>query len=241
MQQWGLTCLWSFFGMPRYPWRLSFWLWLIWHNSIATKHNMIEFNWPDNTKFQFCNEEETILIFSPVVRKKIGFGSGGRAIGAHIAWFHLTVFLVDSLTQSNEPKTCTLLTLHQSVGPFGSWEKTCFKGKLVKYHVKLICCSYVHEIAFHGSQEQEIIRFGVDALLNFVTPIMDVGPYTSIQWEMNNMLLKEMMMLLEHEDGMDRFGILWLEFGRYYLMFDDGNVIWSLLNMVILLSLIWKL
>lgn len=41
--------------------KIKIWLWLIWHNAIATKDNLAKRNWPSNTLCQFCHEEETIL------------------------------------------------------------------------------------------------------------------------------------------------------------------------------------
>jgi hypothetical protein len=44
----------------RVPPKIKIWLWLIWHNAIATKNNMQKRVWTGNTKCRFCEEEEDI-------------------------------------------------------------------------------------------------------------------------------------------------------------------------------------
>jgi hypothetical protein len=40
--------------------KIFFWLWLIWHNSIATKDNMTKRGWIGDTKCRFCKDKENI-------------------------------------------------------------------------------------------------------------------------------------------------------------------------------------
>jgi hypothetical protein len=40
--------------------KFKIWLWLIWHNSIATKDNMYKRGWRGDTKCRFCDEEDDI-------------------------------------------------------------------------------------------------------------------------------------------------------------------------------------
>lgn len=42
------------------PLKIKVWLWLIWHNVIATKDNLLKRNWSGDSTSQFCNEQETI-------------------------------------------------------------------------------------------------------------------------------------------------------------------------------------
>jgi hypothetical protein len=44
----------------RIPLKIKVWLWLIWHNAIATKDNLLKRNWSGDSIYQFCNEQETI-------------------------------------------------------------------------------------------------------------------------------------------------------------------------------------
>jgi hypothetical protein len=53
------------------PLKIKVWLWLIWHNAIATKENLIKRNWSGNVLCRFCNDRETIshLFFGCVAAK----------------------------------------------------------------------------------------------------------------------------------------------------------------------------
>jgi hypothetical protein len=42
------------------PPKIKIWLWLIWHNFIATKNNMAKRGWTGDTKCRFCDQEEDI-------------------------------------------------------------------------------------------------------------------------------------------------------------------------------------
>jgi hypothetical protein len=44
----------------RIPLKIKVWLWLIWHNAIATKDNLLKRNWSGDSICQFCEEQETI-------------------------------------------------------------------------------------------------------------------------------------------------------------------------------------
>jgi hypothetical protein len=50
------------------PLKIKIWLWLIWHNAIATKDTMTERGWLGNPMCQFCNQNETIHhLFFPIL------------------------------------------------------------------------------------------------------------------------------------------------------------------------------
>jgi hypothetical protein len=51
--------------------KIKIWLWLIWHNAIATKDNLLKRNWSRSASCQFCHENETIshLFFECVATK----------------------------------------------------------------------------------------------------------------------------------------------------------------------------
>lgn len=51
------------------PLKIRVWLWLIWHNAIATKDNMTKRNWVGDTICRFCSDPETI--------HHLFFGCGG--------------------------------------------------------------------------------------------------------------------------------------------------------------------
>jgi hypothetical protein len=56
----GIDMYFKHFRKSKIPLKIKVHLWLIWHNAIAAKDNMIKQKWVGNTKCQFCNEEEMI-------------------------------------------------------------------------------------------------------------------------------------------------------------------------------------
>jgi hypothetical protein len=40
--------------------KIKIWLWLIWHNAIATKDDLLKRNWARNANCQVCHRNETI-------------------------------------------------------------------------------------------------------------------------------------------------------------------------------------
>lgn len=48
------------------PLKIKFWLWLIWHNAIATTDNMIKRKWAGDPLCRFCRDNKPEIIFSLV-------------------------------------------------------------------------------------------------------------------------------------------------------------------------------
>jgi hypothetical protein len=46
------------------PLKIKVWLWLIWHNAIATKDTMLERGWTGNPFCKFCRQKNQFSIFS---------------------------------------------------------------------------------------------------------------------------------------------------------------------------------
>jgi hypothetical protein len=42
------------------PLKIKIWLWLIWHDAIATKDNLLKRNWNGSASCQFCHHDESI-------------------------------------------------------------------------------------------------------------------------------------------------------------------------------------
>jgi hypothetical protein len=49
------------FWKAKLPLKIKIWLWLIWHNAIASKANMKKRGWVGSFSCQFCSADETIL------------------------------------------------------------------------------------------------------------------------------------------------------------------------------------
>jgi hypothetical protein len=61
----------NYIWKAKIPPTFQIWLWLIWHNAIATKDNMKKTSWQGEFNCRFCDEPETIhhLIFTCSVAK----------------------------------------------------------------------------------------------------------------------------------------------------------------------------
>jgi hypothetical protein len=65
------------------PLKIKIWLWLIWHNAIATKDNLIRRNWTGSPLCQFCREHETIShLFFGCAAAKFVWSAVAAAIGS---------------------------------------------------------------------------------------------------------------------------------------------------------------
>jgi hypothetical protein len=66
------------------PLKIKIWLWMIWHNTIATKDNLLRKNWQGIATCQFCESPESIshLFFSCAAAKYV-WSAVGKMIGAH--------------------------------------------------------------------------------------------------------------------------------------------------------------
>jgi hypothetical protein len=65
------------------PLKIKIWLWLIWHNAIATKDNLLKRNWNGSAYCQFCHQNESIShLFFECVAAKYVWSTLAMAIGA---------------------------------------------------------------------------------------------------------------------------------------------------------------
>jgi hypothetical protein len=65
------------------PLEIKIWLWLFWHNEIATKDNLLKRGWIGSASCEFCHKDETIShMFFNCVASKYVCSTVGMAIGA---------------------------------------------------------------------------------------------------------------------------------------------------------------
>jgi hypothetical protein len=65
------------------PLKIKIWLWLIWHNAIATKNSLIRRNWTGDPLCQFCREQESIShLFFGCVAAKLVWSTVANAINS---------------------------------------------------------------------------------------------------------------------------------------------------------------
>jgi hypothetical protein len=84
------------------PLKIKIWLWLIWHNAIATKDTMSARGWTGNTRYQFCEQNEAMHhLFFTCVAAKFVWNCVARSIGApsrlgnfsQFFWWFPSIFL----------------------------------------------------------------------------------------------------------------------------------------------------
>jgi hypothetical protein len=56
----GLDRTFKHLWKSKIPLKIKIWLWMIWHNAIATKDNLLKRNWQGGASCQFCNDVESI-------------------------------------------------------------------------------------------------------------------------------------------------------------------------------------
>jgi hypothetical protein len=153
------------------PLKIKVWLWLIWHNAIATKDTMAERGWIGNLFCQFCDKKETILhlFFScpaakyvwSCVAKAIGASTRPRNFSQFFWWFPRHV-----------PASRNVQILGVAAICWAIWKlrnRACFEGKLINSPIELIFYSTVFMNYWAGINlpaDQEVIRQGAENLIN---------------------------------------------------------------------------
>ena len=80
----GLDRTFKHLWKAKIPLKIKIWLWLIWHNVIATKDNMKKRNWVGDTTCSFCPANETIShLFFECPTAVYMWSVVGASLGAH--------------------------------------------------------------------------------------------------------------------------------------------------------------
>jgi hypothetical protein len=127
------------------PLKIKVWLWLIWHNAIASKDNMIKRGWGGNTKCQFCDQEETILhMFFTCAAAKFVWSCVAKSIGAPNRPASFTQFFwwfPNFFPASRNVQIAGVAAICWAIWKLRN--KACFEGKLIHSPVELICYAVV--------------------------------------------------------------------------------------------------
>jgi hypothetical protein len=79
------------------PLKIKVWLWLIWHNAIATKDNLLKMNWTGDLFVNFAPHMKLFCIFSfSCPAAKYVWSLVGMAMGASTRPGSFAQFLVDA-------------------------------------------------------------------------------------------------------------------------------------------------
>jgi hypothetical protein len=116
------------------PLKIKVWLWIIWHDAIATKDNTLKRNWQGNAICQFCNGNESIShLFFYCPAAKFVCSTVGQAIGAPSRSGSFTQFFwwfPQSMHASRNTQIARLAAIC-----WANWKlrnRACFQHKLIK-------------------------------------------------------------------------------------------------------------
>jgi hypothetical protein len=191
----------------RIPLKIKIWLWLIWHNAIATKDNLLKRNWVGSASCQFCQENETIShLFFECVAAKFVWSSVATALGAPDRPGSFTQFfwwLPRIIPASRNVQIAGLAAICWAIWKLRN--RSCFDHKLINNPNELISFATVlmnYWAGLHNSSDAENIRAGAASLLQLATSV----PATSMDGRPGRMLrIADAMMedLVEDQMEMD--------------------------------------
>jgi hypothetical protein len=151
------------------PLKIKIWLWLIWHNAIATKDNMLRRGWSGNVKCQFCNENESILhLFFSCPAAKFVWSCVARSIGAPTRPGSFTQYfwwIPQFLPVSRNVQIAGVAAICWAIWKMRN--RACFEGKLIQTPADLICFAVVFMKYWAGLNVQadgDALRHGADII-----------------------------------------------------------------------------
>lgn len=145
------------------PLKIKIWLWLIWHNAIATKDNMKKRQWEGDTKCRFCHEKETIghLFFTCSAAAYV-WGTVTNTLGATTrpgCFSQYFWWITQHSAFSRNVQIAGLAAICWAIWKIHN--RACFEGKLIRSLVELICtaCSFLtHWAGIHNETDGAMLR-----------------------------------------------------------------------------------
>jgi hypothetical protein len=158
------------------PLKIKIWLWLIWHNAIATKDNLLERNCLGSASCQYCHENETIShLFFECVAAKIVWSFAATTIGAPDRSENFTQFFwwfPRLIPASRNVQIAGLAAICWTIWKLRN--RACFEHKLIKNPSELISFAAVfmnYWACLHSSPDAENIRAGAASMLQLTTGV----------------------------------------------------------------------
>jgi hypothetical protein len=155
------------------PLKIKVWLWMIWHNAIATKDNLIIRNWSGNSTCQFCSDQETIShLFFGCSAAKFVWSAVATAINAHTRPGSFSQFFwwfPQFVPASRNTQIAGFAAICWAIWKIRN--KACFENKLISSPLDLISYAVVfmnYWAGLHGEKDAEDIRAGADGLMHLV-------------------------------------------------------------------------
>jgi hypothetical protein len=160
--------------------KIKVWLWLIWHNVIATKDTMAERGWTGNPFCQFCRQKETSLhLFFSCPATKYVWSCVAKAIGASTRPGNLSQFFWWFPRHVSASRNVQILGVAAIC--WAIWKlcnRACFEGKLINSPIELILYSTIfmnYWAGLNSTTDQEIIRQGAENLANVARAVHNAG------------------------------------------------------------------
>jgi hypothetical protein len=170
------------------PLKIKVWLWLIWHNAIATKDTMLERGWTGNPFCQFCRQKETILhLFFSCPAAKYVWSCVAKSIGAVTRPGNFSQFFW--WFPRHIPASRNVQILGVAAICWTIWKlrnRACFEGKLIKSPIELILYATVfmnYWAGLNSVADQENIRRGAGNLVNVAESMHNEGRRSNLRIE----------------------------------------------------------
>jgi hypothetical protein len=165
------------------PLKIKIWLWLIWHNAIATKDNLLKRNWTGNPTCQFCNAQETINhLFFGCSAAKFVWSTVATAIKSPTRPGNFSQFFwwfPQFVPASRNTQIAGLAAICWSIWKLRN--RACFENKLISSPAELINYAVVfmkYWSGLHGEQDALELRAGADSLLRLAASVGTDGAFS---------------------------------------------------------------
>jgi hypothetical protein len=162
------------------PLKIKIWLWLIWHNAISTKDNMVRRGWIGSAKCQFCDENESILhLFFTCPAAKFVWSCVARSIGAPTrpsSFSQFFCWIPNFLPVSRNVQIARVAAICWAIWKLRN--RACFEGKIIQNPTELICFAVVFMKYWAGLNMQadgDALRRGADAIQGVALGMMQSG------------------------------------------------------------------
>jgi hypothetical protein len=153
------------------PLKIKVWLWLSWHNAIATKDTMLESGWTGNPFCQFCRQKESILhLFFSCPAAKFVWSCVAKSIGANTRPGNFSQFFwwfPKHVPASRNVQIPGVAAIYWAIWKLRN--RFFFEGKLIKTPIELIHYATVfmnYWAGLNSDADQDNIRRGAGNLIN---------------------------------------------------------------------------
>jgi hypothetical protein len=170
----------------RIPLKIKIWLWLIWHNAIATKDNMRKRNWDGNYTCSFCLVDESIShLFFHCPMATFLWSNVCQALGTdsrHVCFSQYFWWIANLFPCGSNIHIVGVAALCWAI--WKTRNKVCFEGKFPSSPVAVIChtCAFLHFWAgLQNENDRAILQEGADRIQQVAMQAQQMAPRISTQ------------------------------------------------------------